>query len=159
MPKCLLTSLFCLALSALAAPAGAACVADGALATARWIFSRAYWFHTERMPEAADFLSPSLLALMEEHWQCRAGGAKDCGIEGDPWTNAAEGDALDPVVFSLRTSPPERTRVAMRYMRGEEPGAAELVMVPGEDGCYRLDDIVGGAGRSLREALEARRAR
>lgn len=149
-----------LALSRLAPLAGAApCVAEGPLATARWIFQQAYYFHVQATPRQRDFLSPGLLADLTRRWACPDAG-QACAPLLDPWTGAAQGQVQDPVVFSLRATPPERSQVAMRFLFGgpgapaPEPATAELILVrDAGDGCYRLDDVISRNGLSLRDAL------
>ncbi len=163
MPSPLRSTAALLASLACAAPALADCKADGPLATARWVFEHAYHFASASTPDAREFLSPALLALLEKEWRCRAGGGT-CALDGaDPWTESADGTVLDPVVFSLVASPIERRRVAVRYRFGSEaPGAPEpepakselsLTQDPATQ-CWLVDDLASRKDTSLRRRLQ-----
>ncbi len=136
----------------------AACIADTPLDTARWMFQHHYWFFQQRTDAAATLLSAQLRQGMETQWKCVA-SEMNCPLVADPWTNVSDGAVGDPVVFSLRNSPPERSRVGMRFVLGRaggvsEPATAELVLVRDpQSGCFVLDELVGAAGTSLRNSL------
>lgn len=137
------------------APAAVAdCKADGPLATARWVFEHAYRFYAQSAPEAAEILSPALLALLEKEWQCKAAGGV-CALDADPWTDSNDAQAEDPIVFSLVASPLDRRRVAVRYVFQGEPARAELSLVqdPATQ-CWRVDDLAGRKNASLRRRLQ-----
>ncbi len=148
---------------AAASTAFADCKADGPLATGRWVFEHAYHFASAPAADAREYLSPALLALLEKEWQCKAAGGH-CALDGsDPWTSSAEGAVLDPVVFSLVSSPIERRRVAVRYRFGSEaPGAPEPESAKSElslvqdasTRCWLVDDLASRKDVSLRRVLQ-----
>ena len=141
------------ALSA-AAPALAACKADSPLATARWVFEHAYHFASQAAPDAQDYLSPALLALLRKEWDCRSSGGA-CALDADPWTEARAGEPGDPIVFSLVASPIERRRVAVRYLFESAPARSELSLVQDAGTqCWVVDDLAGRKDTSLRRRLQ-----
>jgi hypothetical protein len=138
----------------------AACKAEGPLATARWVFDHAYFFYREPAADAQEYLSPAFLALLEKEWRCKAAGGT-CAFSGDPWLEA-EGEMQDPIVLSLVSSPPERRRVAVRYLFGPpdaaEPARSELSLVLDEASqCWKVDDLAGRRNSSLRRVLQQHR--
>ena len=142
----------------LPALAQAACKAEGPLATARWVFERAYYFYREPAADSADYLSAALLPLLTREWRCKAAG-RTCAFSGDPWIEAGEGSPRDPIVFSLVASPPDRRRVAVRYLFGPdgaaEPARSELTLVLDEASqCWKVDDLAGRRDSSLRRVLQ-----
>jgi len=142
-------------LAATLAPAALAdCKADGPLATARWVFEHAYRFYAQPAPDAREILSPALLALLEKEWQCKAAGGA-CALDADPWIDSNDGQAEDPVVFSLVASPLERRRVAVRYVFQGEPARSEVSLVQDPSTqCWRVDDLAGRKNTSLRRRLQ-----
>jgi len=142
-------------LAATLAPAALAdCKADGPLATARWIFEHAYRFYAQGAPDAREYLTPALLALLEKEWRCKADQGR-CALDADPWIDSSEGEAGDPVVFSLVASPIERRRVAVRFVFQGEPARAELSLVQdASTQCWLADDLAGRRNTSLRRRLQ-----
>lgn len=138
----------------LATCALADCKAEGPLATARWVFEHAYHFADRSAPDAGDYLSPALLGLLDKEWRCKATGAA-CALTVDPWTEASEGEAADPIVFSLVASPVERRRVAIRYVFDGEPARSELSLVQdATTQCWLVDDLAGRKNTSIRRRLQ-----
>ena len=136
-----------------------ACKADGPLATARWVFEHAYHFYGQPAPDAAEYLSPALLSLLQKEWQCRADSSAKCAFEGDAWIDATEGAVEDPVIFSLVASPIERRRVAIRFRFADEPARAEVSLVQdATTQCWLVDDLAGRKNASLRRRLQQRHA-
>jgi len=135
--------------------AAPACKADGPLATARWVFEHAYHFYSQPAPDAAEYLSPALLSLLDKEWRCKAEAGSTCAFTGDPWIDADEGAVEDPVIFSLVASPIERRRVAVRFRFADEPARAELSLVQdATTQCWLVDDLAGRKNASLRRRLQ-----
>ena len=148
-------ALYALALlcAAPALTAMAACKADGPLPTARWVFEHAYRFYAQAAPDAAEYLTPALLALLQKEWACKAAGGP-CAFTGDPWIDSTDGAVEDPVIFSLVASPIERRRVAIRFRFADEPARAELSLVQdAATQCWLVDDLAGRKNISLRRRL------
>ena len=137
----------------------AACKADGPLATARWVFEHAYFFYSEPAADAHEYLSAALLPLLQREWRCKAATSAPCAFTGDPWIETNDGSMHEPIVFSLVASPPERRRVAVRYLFGSpeaaEPARSELSLVldPASQ-CWTVDDLAGRRNSSLRRVLQ-----
>jgi hypothetical protein len=152
---------------ALAGQAGAACVAEGPLETARWIHARERAFALRA--EGADpgtrppFLSATLHSLLRAEWECQDVEEGICALDSDPWINAQDGEALQPISFEVVPGPGTSATVRMSYRFGwhdvsdppPEPAEARLMMTyDAGSGCWVLDDLIGGEGRSLRKQLE-----
>lgn len=86
----------------------AACVAPDPVTTAQWIYAnqRPFAFQKagEDLAKRAEFLSPSLYALLTAEWKCQDKEQGLCALDADPWINAQDGAALDPIVFELVAS-------------------------------------------------------
>lgn len=145
----------CASLPAVAATP--ACKAEGPLATARWVFEHAYHFYAQPAPDAAQYLTPALLSMLDQEWRCKAAAGSTCAFEGDPWIDSTAGAVEDPVIFSLVASPPERRRVAIRFRFEGEPARAELSLVQdAATQCWTVDDLAGRKNASLRRRLQQR---
>ena len=149
-----------------AAPAGAACVADGPLATARWIFEQqsgfAVFLSSQDKQVMQSFLSPGLFALLQAEWRCQVIEEGLCAFDDDPWLNADSGQVLDPVTFAVAAASASRATVDMQFRYGWKdqdtptpvPARATLTLVKdAKSGCWLLDDLVGRKGLSLRKAM------
>ena len=150
--------------------ASAACVADGPVATARWIFNQqsgfAVFLSSQDKKVMQSFLSPGLFNLLEEEWRCQVIEEGLCAFDNDPWMNAGSGQVLDPVTFELTSKESSRAVVTMHFRYGWQdqdqnkpapvPATAALTLVKdATSGCWRLDDLAGRKGRSLRKAMES----
>ncbi len=137
----------------------AACVADGPLATAKWIEEQQHSFYAETPQDAERFLSRDLLALLRLEWACR----ELCAIEADPWTGTQDGEALPPLKFAVLNRRSALAMVAMSYRFGWSDAPAQKVVprtarlrlvLDVTDRCWKLDDLIDGdRGRSLKRAL------
>jgi hypothetical protein len=152
----------------LAGQVAAACVADGPLATARWIFDKqsgfAVFLSSQDKKVMQSFLSPGLFTLLQAEWRCQVIEEGLCAFDFDPWLNADTGQVLDPVTFEVATMSSSRATVNMHFLYGwpapdtrkPVPAVATLVLVKdAASGCWLLDDLVGRKGQSLRKAMES----
>ncbi|MBL8224637.1 MAG: hypothetical protein JNM50_04840 [Chromatiales bacterium] len=152
---------------ALAGQAGAACVAEGPLETARWIHARerAFAFRAEDADPGNRhaFLSATLYSLLRAEWECQDVEEGICALESDPWINAQDGEELQPISFDMLPGSGTSATVRMSYRFGWRdvsdpapvPGEATLMMTYDADlGCWVLDDLIGREHRSLRKQLE-----
>jgi hypothetical protein len=146
----------------------AACVANGALETARWIQSkqRLFYAQTDMTPKSKKaFLSQELFALLKRDWDCQNKEEGICAIDADPWTDAQDGGELPPIKFDLVSSDSIKARVRMRYQFGwteadapkPEPAQTFLLLVKDtKTNCWLLDDLIGRSSTdsfSLKENL------
>lgn len=151
-----------------AGQATAACVADGPLATARWIFDRqsgfAVFLSSQDKKMMQSFLAPGLFDLLQAEWRCQVIEEGLCAFDNDPWLNADTGQVLDPVTFEVALRSGSRATVDMYFRYGLQdqdtpkpvPAQATLTLVKDAvSGCWLLDDLVGRKGRSLRKAMES----
>jgi hypothetical protein len=159
-----LVAVFALAYGA---QVGATCIAEGPLETAQWIHSqeRAFAFRADdaALGKRAAFLSAALHSLLLTEWKCQELEDGVCALESDPWINAQDGEELQPISFALSSVAGERATVRMTYRFGwrdvstPAPVAAEARLMMTYDaasGCWVLDDLIGGEGRSLRRQLQ-----
>ncbi|HTY94095.1 MAG TPA: hypothetical protein VMC02_09415 [Steroidobacteraceae bacterium] len=151
---------------ALTRDAAAACVADGPVATARWIFANEKGFSHYQFPQETKlmkrFLSPGLFGLLEVEWPCQVVSEGSCAVDTDSWTNTEDGRALDPATFELASSQGIRStvRAQFRFAAGAtakpDTGRATLTLVrDARSGCWLLDDLVGMKGQSLVRQLRS----
>ena len=167
--RSLIAARFCVALGCalLAGQAAAACVADGPLATARWIFARqsgfAVFLSSQDKHVMQSFLSPGLFTLLQAEWRCQVIEEGLCAFDDDPWLNADTGEVLDPVTFRIDAATASRAEIGMQFRYGWKdrqtprpvPAHATLTLVKvAPSGCWLLDDLVGRKGLSLRKAME-----
>jgi len=158
-------ALCCLLLAGAAQQGFAACVADGPVQTARWIYSSQRTFTVYESPQDAAlmqrFLSPLLLRLMQVEWRCQVIEEGLCALDTDPWTNSGDATLPAPVSFTAEMAAATRANIRMRFHPGRsvEPRrsvAAQATLRLSKDevsGCWRLDDIIGAKGRSLLQQL------
>jgi hypothetical protein len=152
----------------LAGQAAAACVADGPLATARWIFNEqsgfAVFLSSQDKKVMQSFLSPGLFVLLQAEWRCQVIEEGLCAFDNDPWLNADSGQVLEPVSFEVASMSASRASVDMRFRYGWQdqetpapvPAKATLTLLKdAASGCWLLDDLVGREGQSLRKAMES----
>jgi hypothetical protein len=152
------------ALVLLAGPAAAACVAQSPVATARWIFEQQSGFAVFQTSQDRKvmqaFLSPSLFQLLQTEWSCQVIEEGLCALDTDPWLNAGDEELLGPVSFDVTSISSSRATVEMQFRYGKldqsatAPGTATLWLVlDTASGCWLLEDLVGGKGKSLRKTL------
>jgi hypothetical protein len=150
-----------------AARAGAACVAEGPLETARWIHSNERSFAFQQtgrdLSSRTAFLSPKLYALLRAEWRCQDAEEGLCALDSDPWLNAQDGEELDPVAFSIVSRTDAAAIVRMSYRFGWKdaatprpvPAEAKLELIrDAATGCWLLDDLIGRDDRSLKKQLQ-----
>lgn len=142
-----------LACALLSANAQAACLAGDTLQTARLFYERHYGFYAAPQAGIREAVTPALFKLLEKEWACVAAG-QVCAVEADPWLAAQDGDAHDVQFTAARNG---RT-VTLHYSlvldaQTRRPQTAQLRLARGDDGCWRVADLLGPGGRSLRRAL------
>lgn len=146
-------AVLCGAASLQAGQVQAACLGSGTLQTARTFYEHHYSFFSAPQPGTREAVTPGLLKLLEKEWACAAKGQL-CAMEADPWLDAQDGDARDVRFAAMRDG---RT-VAVHYSfvlsaETRQPQTAQLRLARGGDGCWRVADLIGPEGRSLRQAL------
>jgi len=161
-------TVFLIGVVALARQTVAACVAEGPVETARWIYTNQSGFSVYQFPQdlklMARFLSPRLLGLLEVEWRCQVVSEGSCAIDTDSWTNTEAGAPLNPVTFDLVTLSGLRSTVRMHFgFRSGEGNQAKTLRARAvlnlardtKSGCWQLDDLVGMHGQSLVEQLQS----
>lgn len=111
--------------------------------------------------EYATFLSPELSRRLKRDWTCQEPG-EQCALGADPWVDAQDGGALEPIEYVLVSGTGTSAVVEMRYRFGWEEMAAEAVpqittmkfLRSNEGGCWLLDDLQVRAS-SLQAQLKA----
>jgi hypothetical protein len=141
------------------ASAFATCVANGPVATGEWIYRNHREFYLTNTQGVSALLTKEFYALLARDWRCESSG-DICAIDAVPWTNAQDGEALPPIRFELLKSSGNAAMVAMHYQFGWKDSGAPAP-VPrtavlrlrraASNGCWLLDDLVGGNGWSMRE--------
>jgi hypothetical protein len=147
--------------------AGADCVADGPLATARWIYTNdrdfAFQQTARDLSERSTYLSPSLLGLLLADWRCQVAEQGVCALDADPWVNAQDGEELPPIDFFLASTESTKVTVMMTFRFGWHdtdtpapvPASASLVLYrDAESECWQLDDLIGPKDISLKQRLK-----
>jgi hypothetical protein len=127
---------------------------------ANYIFTASPDFYTYKT-EIPDIVSLKLGKLLGRDWKCQEPGEL-CALDVYPWTQAQDGDVLDPVHFHTKNINGSYAVVEMTYTfgwvettSGREPRRNELLLVQeGASSCWRLDDIISGDW-SLKEALSS----
>src|SRR5262245_36766071 len=122
-------------------------------ATAQWIYKNAPDFYVGRIGRKGRqaYLSPELYKLLEREWKCQEPGEL-CAIETYPWTNAQDGEVLEPIAFKLKSQTSSLAIVEMTYLFGfpdelekAVPKAVQLRLVrTSRKTCWLLDDITNG---------------
>lgn len=137
----------------LAGQAQAICLGASAQDSARIFFERYYGFSSASQPGIREIVTPAFLQLLEKEWACVA-KAQVCAIDADPWLDAQDGEARDAWFFSE----PDGLTIAVRYSfvldTETQPRAARIRLARADHGCWRVSDLVGPEGRSLRRTLE-----
>jgi hypothetical protein len=155
-------SLIVIGLLAFGEQDAAACVADGPVNTARWIYANQSGFSLYQFPQDMKlmerFLSPRLLGLLKVEWRCQVVSEGSCAADTDSWTNTQDGRAVNPSTFYLASTTGRRAtvRVNFRFEPGDSDtskpvqGRATLSLLRDtKSGCWQLDDLVGMKGQSL----------
>ncbi len=148
--------------------AAAACVADGPVNTARWIYANQSGFAIYQFPQDMKlmkrFLSARLLGLLEVEWRCQVISEGVCAADTDSWTNTQDGTAVNPSTFNLASMTGLRSTVRVHFSLGLSDSAtskpvrarATLSLVrDAKSGCWLLDDLVGMKGQSLVKQLQS----
>ena len=141
-----------------------ACVADGPLETAKWIYARQkdFSFQGAGSKDVRPILSPRFRHLLEQNWKCERKAEGLCAFDWDPWTDAQDGEILGPVRFETTASSATKATVKMAFRFGWEgtndpkpiAATAKLKMLLDQKaGCWVLDDLIGREGRSLKTHL------
>lgn len=139
--------LLCLLNPALSAAAN--CLGSDPLAVARQLFEQHYDFYYAATPDQLSWLaSDELAALLHKESVC-TGQAQVCAIGADPWLAAQDGEA-GAASFTLAGA----GKVAVDYAWGSERQTAYLHLQQAPSGCWRLSDLVGPDGGSLRLRLQ-----
>ena len=123
------------------------CADADPLAAARSMYSERHDFYAAG-DEFATYLSPELGRLLKRDWTCQEPG-EQCAVGADPWVDAQDGGALEPIEYVLVSGTRTSALVEMRYRFGWEEMAAEAVpqittmkfLRSDEDGCWLLDDV------------------
>lgn len=131
----------------------AACLGDTPVATAGAFYRDHYTFWNDPLPSLERIVSARLLRLLKQDRACGGDGGEVCAIGADPWLDAQDGEALDP-----RFVAEGKNVVQVRYrfaLGGEQPSRAQVarLRLAREGGCWRVDDLIGPNGGSLRDAL------
>lgn len=161
-------TVFVIGILALAKQAAAACVADGPVGTARWIYANQSGFSVYQFPQDLKlmerFLSPRLLGLLEVEWRCQVVSEGSCAVDTNSWTNTEDGAPLNPITFNLAsmTALHSTVRVKFGFRSGggntSKPLQATAMLSLARDaksGCWLLDDLVGMKGHSLVKQLQS----
>ena len=127
--------------------ASCACTATDPVAVARDLYTGHHFFYTFESGDLA-LLSPKLAGLLKQDWHCQEPGDQ-CAIGADPWINAQDGDALEPIEYVLLTSDATTATVEMKYRLGwaeianeATPQTTRLQLVRSDAaGCWLLDDL------------------
>jgi hypothetical protein len=154
-PPRFLSSMVALAALGLLAGAGnahAACLGATPVAAASAFYRHHYTFWNDPLPTLEQDTTARLLRLLKRDRACADVG-EICAINADPWLDAQDGEARDP-----RFVAEGKNVVQVRYrfvLGGGQPSQPQVarVRLAREGGCWRVDDLVGPNGASLREAL------
>lgn len=147
-----LIALVAAGLLAGAGDARAACLGDTPVATAAAFYRDHYTFWNDPLPSLERIVSARLLRLLKQDRACGDGG-EVCAINADPWLDAQDGEALDPrFVAQGQNVVQVRYRFVLGDAQPSQPQVARLRLAR-EGGCWRVDDLVGPNGGSLRDAL------
>jgi hypothetical protein len=138
-----------------------ACPAKNPLDTARWIYSNHADFYVNGKG-GPDYLSSALRDLLKRDWKCQEPGDQ-CAIDANPWTNAQDGEVMQPVKWALVSSSDKQAVVEMSYgfafnTAGEtpKPVTSRLMMVKNPSSqCWVLDNLIGPEQISLAQTLQA----
>lgn len=137
----------------------AACPATDPVATAQWVFKNHQNFYAFKKG-SAEYLSPALYGLLKTDWQCQKEG-DECAIDGDPWTNAQDGDILQPPTYQLASSAANGAVVDMTYpfgWKGTPEQATQqtthVSLVKNAASCWVLDDLTVDKNDSLAKTLK-----
>lgn len=147
------TALLVVGLMAAAGNARAACLGDTPVAAASAFYRHHYTFWNDPLPTLESIVSARLLRLLKRDRACGGDGGEICAIDADPWLDAQDGEAR-----GARFVAQDKHVVQVRYRFELGGGAAPQPQVARlrfarEGGCWRVDDLVGPSGGSLREAL------
>jgi hypothetical protein len=135
--------------------------------TAQWIYKyeRSFPFEAQDRTKTkwSAFLSPRFEAILRKEWKCAVENEGLCNIGADPWINAQDGYELQPITFALNSTKAAEATVQMNFnfgwpdVKSPKPIPAtvtlQLIKSP-SDGCWRLDELTGMGGQSLRLHLQ-----
>lgn len=125
------------------------CLGRDPLQAGRQLFERHYEFYYAATSDQLGWLaSDELAALLRREQSCTA-QAQLCAIDIDPWLAAQDGQA-EAAKFKLVGA----GKVAVDYAWNDGRRTAYLHLQQAPSGCWRLSDLVGPDGGSLRLRLQ-----
>ncbi|MCF7752638.1 hypothetical protein KQ945_17900 [Bacillus subtilis subsp. subtilis] len=101
-------------------------------------------------------LTPGFAQVLAGERECQREEEGICRFDSDPWLDGQDGEIDTPPVF---VAPPSkeaaRVTVEARYRVWDDPRVTRVPMVRGDDGCWRVDDLITHGGQSQRALLSA----
>lgn len=153
------TALPLLLLALLGNPVYAACDDGVAIKHAKAFWEHHRNFYYTDPAKIKELLTPDFFSVLSREAECNADG-EVCAIDADPWTNAQDGDVVEPVTFRATSSSDSTVAVTMRYRLAmtdtrQEPQEVTLqLQKSGDQRCFLLDDFIPPGEGSLKKQLQ-----
>lgn len=138
--------------------AQAGCLSTDPLVMAKSFFAGHANFAFDDPAKIRELLSPRLFAALAREHKCAKGDL--CAMEADPWTDAQDGEILQPATFKTATNTGTQAEVKVSYYFALSASQKRLQSAvlkyrhSAISGCWELDDLLSPNGQSLVGHLE-----
>ncbi len=138
-------------------PGHAQCASDPAK-VAKTLYTQHHDFYLEDPKALSALVAPRLLMSLKLEHACPQGEL--CAIEAVPWTDAQDGEIVEPIYFKTVEQTAMNAVVEMRYTfvldkSDQRQQQIHLVFERSKlSACWLLSDLVGSRGNSLVDEIE-----
>jgi len=136
----------------------AGCLSGDPLVMEKSFFAGHANFAFEDPAKIRELLSPRFFAALAREHRCAKGDL--CAIESDPWTDAQDGEILQPASFKTTTNTGTQAEVKMSYyfaLSASQKRQQSVVLKyrhSAISGCWELADLISPSGQSFVGHLE-----